>query len=487
MRAPTRCGLASSLLVVVSILAACSEGSPPSRTGAVVAPTSLTAISYSITGRPGGDQLVTLAERAAALSAGSLTLTLGSQPDTARPDTSREAIDAVRSGRVELAVVSARSFDTLGVVTLQAFQAPGVVTSYAMADRVVSDPVVAQMIGGLKPLGLVGLGVTFESIDYPLGWGHPLVDPSSYRGRRIAVRPSSATTALVEALGALPDDRNGGALEEAVAGGEVVGAYESLRHPTSPALGGTITANAPQFLRANVIVANAKVFAGLSPQIRTTLYAAARETQAAAAAGGEAAATLAAAYCASGRGDVALASPAQLAALSAATAPVLATMLGDPTTARALARFRQLKGAPEPEPRACTAARTDGAAAVVVATGDQSELDGIWRLSVEAQALLEGGQTAEDANNNAGTWTFTISRGLFSYTEPGGRICSGTVTLGSGRVGLRGTSIGCDLVWTLAYRRVGTHLTVRPVAGSSGASFDQAFWHNDAVRVGDGP
>ena len=221
--------------------------------------------------------------------------------------------------------MSARTFDTLGVTSFQALQAPYLVTSNELADKVLADPVTDSMLDGTKTLGLVGLGLAFDFLAYPGGFGQPVLTPADYAGKAFQVRPSRANDLLVQALGGTSDPRNGQDLEKAVAAKEVEAAGRSSTAERA-VRGEIFTANEPAFLRANVIVMNDKVFAGLSATQQQALRDAAAQTRDWMATRHQYPVAMAAAYCSGGDGSIAIATPEQLAAMKAATAPVVAAL-----------------------------------------------------------------------------------------------------------------------------------------------------------------
>lgn len=100
----------AALAAATLLLAACANAAGQvTPNGAPDKPVTLTATSYTVTGRSGGDQLVKFSELATKLSNGSITITSGPQPDSGAPDTSAEAIAMARDDRADLAVVSART------------------------------------------------------------------------------------------------------------------------------------------------------------------------------------------------------------------------------------------------------------------------------------------------------------------------------------------------------------------------------------------
>ena len=333
----------AALAAATLLLAACANAAGQvTPNGAPDKPVTLTATSYTVTGRAGGDQLAKFSELATKLSNGSITITSGPQPDSGAPDTSAEAIAMARDDRADLAVVSARTFDTLGVTSFQALQAPYLITSNELADKVLADPISEKMLDGTKELGLVGLGLAYDFLAYPGGFGTPVLSPEDFQGESFQVRPSRANDLLVQALGGRSDPRNGQDLEKAVAAKEVRGSWDKFDGPTQPVGGEIMTANEPAFLRANVIVMNDKVFAGLSASQQRALRDAAAQTRDWMAARHRDPATLAAAYCADGNGDIAIATSQQMDAMKAATAQVVTALEQDEVTRQAIARIREL-------------------------------------------------------------------------------------------------------------------------------------------------
>ena len=115
----------------------------------------------------------------------------------------------VVDGRYALAVVPARAWDVLGVTSLQAIQAPFLVNSDALLDKVTSDPVAEKMLAGLDDVGVVGLALWPEALRHPVGFGHPLRSPSDFAGKGIRAIRSALTWEILRALGARPLDRVG--------------------------------------------------------------------------------------------------------------------------------------------------------------------------------------------------------------------------------------------------------------------------------------
>lgn len=495
------------LAAAALVLTACGPvAGQVTQNGAADQPVTLKAASYLVQGRSGGDQLDQLIEVVSSTAKGSITIAPGPEPDSGAADTSADTIAMVREGKVDLAVVSARTFDTLGVTSLQALQAPYLVQSNAHADAVLADPLAHQMLEGVEPLGLVGLGLAFDFLAYPGGFGAPVLDVSDYEGRAFQVRPSRANDLLVQALGATSAYSNGQEMEQAVAQGELRGSWGYFDDASVVVKGEVFTVNAPAFLRANVIVANAKVFTGLSATQQQALRDAAAATRDWMAARHTDQAKDAAAYCASSQGGIAHATRQQQDAVETAAATVVRAMEKDSFSRAAIAHIREL-GSKVPvltAPEACSAVETAMPLPTLPALGDQSVIDGVWRLEVDPQPLRAAGWAEDDIADNAGTWTWTFNNGAYQYIEAHGRKCSGTYTIsGSHLLIVNYQPIGCDLVMPLVFSRSGNRLTLTPdpdqrsgvpLTGDSEGQMtpdlegaDVPFFRNQLVRVGDAP
>ena len=121
-------------------------------------------------------------------------------------------IGDVKAGKADLGWAGSRAFDSVGVPTFDALHAPLLIDSYALEQRVLQSPLVGDMLDGLKPLGVIGLGVLPGPMRKPLGVS-PLVRPEDYRGKTIAISRSRVARQTLRALGA--------SAKEIPAGGEI--------------------------------------------------------------------------------------------------------------------------------------------------------------------------------------------------------------------------------------------------------------------------
>ncbi len=123
-----------------------------------------------------------------------------------------------------------------------------------------------------------------------------------------------------------------------------------------------------------------------------------------------------------------LATDAEIASLHSALDPITDRLAEDPDSANALERMRELgAGTVNPSPSACDVEDQPDASAAYYVTprGDQSVLNGLWRIEVDEQDLLDAGISRQDAYVNAGVWEFRIKDGYADGVQPDGRPCNG--------------------------------------------------------------
>ena len=66
------------------------------------------------------------------------------------PDTEARIVRMVRDGRLDLGWIGARAWDELGVTSFQALQAPFLIDSYPLLERVTTGPLAGEMLAGLR-------------------------------------------------------------------------------------------------------------------------------------------------------------------------------------------------------------------------------------------------------------------------------------------------------------------------------------------------
>ena len=123
---------------------------------------------------------------------------------SATPHVEERTIAAVRAGRFDLGWIGARAWDEVGVKSFRALQAPFLITSKRLLDRVVTSPLAGEMLDSLETQNVVGVALVPDYLRHPVGMGRPLVSPADFVGARVRIQPSRVSAAVMKALGAIP-------------------------------------------------------------------------------------------------------------------------------------------------------------------------------------------------------------------------------------------------------------------------------------------
>jgi TRAP-type C4-dicarboxylate transport system substrate-binding protein len=400
MRAPL------AVLLAACLFAGCLGGDEGTKAGASRGPLTLHLAADDPPDRPGSDQMYEFARRVQSLSGGDIRIKPVLDAGGNNPNWDQLVLDNVRGGKWEMGLIPARAWDTEGVTSLRALNAPFLITSEALRDDVISSELADDLMSGLKEAGVHGLALFPEGLRHPFGYEQPLLGPDDYAGAAIRSPTSQTAAAVFDALGASTNDDETDAVQQA--------GMESS-YDLGPA--GTATGNVTFFPKANALVVNDDVLERLDERRRAVLEKAAVETREWAIQTLPSDADAAAAYCANG-GAVVLASDEDLAALERATAPVYAELERDEQTRELIAAIRQRKGeaaAPTP-PKACgrPAGRDEGRAG-----GDaDSRLNGVYRMELTDADLRAAGITSRaDLDENHGIFTITLEDGDYCWVQ----------------------------------------------------------------------
>jgi TRAP-type transport system periplasmic protein len=379
------------------------------------------------------EEVAPYAEAVHTLSAGAVRLHISDKVQRHSASSEPDAIQAVRAGRVDLAVVPARAFHALGVSSFDALIAPLAIDSMAMQQRVLGSDIPGKMLAGVRSLGLVGLAVLPGPMRKPVGISRDLLGPPTYRNAVIAQSPSVVGDRSLRALGAA-------AVASPFEGADLSG-FDGLEQQVSSIFGNgydgtvrSITVNVNLWPRPLVVVADPSSIARLSGPQRQALRSAARTSLAASVASALSGDTeAAAAMCRSGRVTWRTATPTQLRDLRRSVAPVYSWLRQDSATSGYLDAIAALRAAGAPDPlraerlscpgRATPAAVTNPAAAV-------TPFDGTYRMvSTQQQAQAFDPNTEPE---NWGTFVYIFRRGRFAFTQENAVTCSwgyGTYTV----------------------------------------------------------
>jgi len=405
----------------------------------------------------------------ARLSAGTIRIDVRSRWRYGQVAFESGLIGDVRAGKADLGVAGSRVWDSVGVTSLRALDAPLLIDGYALQERVVASPLVAQMLQGLAPLGLVGLGVLPGPMRYPFGVARPLRGPSDYAGLRIGVPQSRVGSATVRALGATPVWLGSGGpiagLDGIEGGIGLIQGSSQYRY---------LTGNVVLWPRPLVVFASREALAKLTPgQRRILARAVAADAAPETSVLRDEQRTAIADLCRSHQLRLVVAGSADLVALRRAVRPVYAQLERDPGTRRQIAAIEAMRAgiAPEPAPGCGAAARPAARA---------GPLDGVYKFtSTPADLRAAGAQPNEVVPENYGAWTIVVDGGRFALAQQNTQACTwayGTLTVKAGTLQLLITNGGGlaptgaldkpGELWTYRWSLYRDALTLRGVTGA---------------------
>ena len=319
----------------------------------------------------------------------------------------------VRSGKVPFALIYARVFDDLGVDAFAPLLAPLAIDSLKTQQRVIAAGIADRALPALDKLGVIGVAVVPGSLRHPLGITQPLLRPADFEGAYIGVRRSALAKRTFESLGATTawviGDRPTG-----FDGIETdLGAIESGRLDVGAA---SLTADVTLWPRLGVVVANPKAWKALGERRRAAMREAGHASLSAA--------TdtlqrdedeLYSVLCRRGATSFTRTTPADVAALRAALAPVSARL--DPAVTKQIADLRAEAGPPLSQPP-CRPARR-------ARPGKPTPIDGAWEFrSTEADLRRTGERLADITPENWGHYVFAFRRGRWIMTQEAPGACT---------------------------------------------------------------
>jgi TRAP-type C4-dicarboxylate transport system substrate-binding protein len=399
----------------------CGSGEEGTKAGASGGPVTLRMGVEGSPGRPEADQLVEFARQVEELSDGGIRVeTVFRAVEEGADDFDQQVARMVAQGDLDVSIIPARAWDTEGVTSLNALNAPFLVTSDELVERIITGELAGEMLSGLTKAGVVGLALLPVGLRHPFAFGDPLVSADDYKGALIRAPRSEVAYALFEALGATADDLPGTAFDEAIADGSVAAADSSFGLAGSLGAPTVAIGNVTFFPRVNSLVVNADVFAGLDGDQRAILEKAASGTLLWALEAFPTEAEAAQAWCDSG-GEIVLASDVELAELEQAAAPVYLDLERDAQTKSLIAAIRELKAGTSvsatASPSACEGEPGTGASSAASA---QSFPEGVYRAEHTAEELAAAGMDPELAASYAGVQTITFEGGTYTDAGSGG-------------------------------------------------------------------
>jgi len=445
-------GVLSSILAAATLSlsgVACSAESDKS--GGDAAPTTtLKMATMEGRGAPYADGVLEFARQVEQLSDGSLRLQIiweGAENllGVYGPRAEQEVAGLVQSGKLAAALIPARAWDELGVTSLQALQAPFLVSTEELVDQIVQGEPAEEMLTGLENAGVVGLALLPEGLRHPVGFARPLLTLEDFAGAKISAPLSKASYRLLEALAAKPVELYGVDRSQAAERGELVGAESGFAWGVDlPA--GTFTANVTFYPKVNAIVVNDETFSDLSNEHREILRKAAANTLSHTLRNSPSEQNRAEVYCRNG-GTIAFASKADVAELERAAEPVYEALEADPQTKDLIAQFRQMRadssGARVALPEGCAAASSDRPSTSAGSVPSEFP-EGVYRVERSAQYLIGKGMDPQKAYELAGIVTLTFENNRWrDHGEGAEEDCVGVYSVEAGRISLRQDRAEC--------------------------------------------
>jgi TRAP-type transport system periplasmic protein len=329
----------------------------------------------------------------------------------------------VAAGRADLGWTGTRSLDLAGAPAFRALQAPFLIGSYAAERAVLGDPdLTRELLGELRPLGVLGLALTADEIRFPVGVHGPLREPADFQDLTFATFASGIQSDSLEALGATPvSGIDSNAIEAGTIGGFETMWWTYNEHDYAEAAAFP-TINAGLWPRTIALFANPHMFDSLDSEQQNWIRQAAADATAWSL---QHAADRVPAEIASACGHAAhlvTANAAQLRALRAAVQPVYRAMERDARQRPYLERITALAATaardPTPAvPAGCAYHEGENTAPPpnpqpLTGPGDVGAFPlGVYRMNVTAEALRKHGVSEHDVEINAGVYTFTMRDG----------------------------------------------------------------------------
>lgn len=381
--------------------AACGPGSLDKAGGPVSKPVVLTITD----GEGDTSNAQPFATAVSRLSHGSLRIKIEGGWRPSDPNYETDLIKAVQAGKAELGITASRAFDTVGITSFQALQAPFLIDSYPLERKVLDSAIPAAMLRGLEPHGLAGLGVLPGPLRRPLGFGRPLLATSDYRGARIDILPSEVDRDIFRALGAVPVTLKRSDSGVSTAGLSGIDSSATTIDMGFAVPGAILTGNVVFEPRPNVIFMNQRAYNSLTPRQRSVLLQAAAKARDAGIYQGND--TMAVADLCRRGTKIVSASPADLARLRAAVQPVYRMLEANQSTnafINEITAMRQALGSP-PGVVSCPAAGTSGG----VSAG-ATVVQGTWQVTYTEQQLAAAGADPSELGPSEGNWGhFTLT------------------------------------------------------------------------------
>ena len=428
------------LTVAAALLGGCGSGQTEStKAGGSAAPVTLRIGTDEGPGSASANEIEEFAREVEKRSNGSLRI----EPVWHASGTEQKSWDQlvarqVVGGALTMGLIPTRAWDTEGVTSMRALNAPFLVTSDALVKQIVTDDMAVTMMGGLDKLGITGLALLPESMRHVFGFGKPLLAPADFAGATIRAPRSETVYALFTALGASSDDPNGPDFEEGANSGSIAAAESDFALASSLPVPATATGNLTLFPKVNSLVVNTAKFEKLTQDQQSMLRDAASATRTWALANLPDDTESAKAFCGKS-GAIAVASDSNVAAFENAVQPVYTQLEADSTTKTLIGQIRELKkstaapAAVAPCGSPTSTATTEAPVVTVDASATAAFPNGVFRMEITADQMIADKAEPRWSHDVAGVWTITfdhenltivdVNGGSGRRSEDNGRYC----------------------------------------------------------------
>jgi TRAP-type C4-dicarboxylate transport system substrate-binding protein len=371
-----------------------------------------------VTGEGAAEEADAFARAVGAVANGTIEVKVDNQ-SIAVVDSAYEAsvIKYVAAGKAQLGFSASRAFDTVGVKSFVGLQAPFLIDSQGLEDRVLSSDAAKRLLEGTRSAGIVGISYLQGGIRRPLGLTRDLLEPSDFVGARIGFAGSALTETTLKALGAspvlfMPGDSTGLDGMEAH-----LGTIDNNKYDKGAK---SLTSNVMFWPRPGVIFANAKVFDGLSAEQQQILRSAGEKAYQ------ESVTTIAAHSVMSvdilcGRGlKFVAATQAAISDLRRAVQPVYDEIEKDPGTKATIEAIDALRASAGATPDVVKCSAASASHEPVTPPAIASPIDGTWAVCFNHDEFVAASPgVGEDRPENIGCFDTTLRKGQFWTTLPG--------------------------------------------------------------------
>jgi C4-dicarboxylate-binding protein DctP len=478
-------------ILVLGVTGCAGEGDD--KAGGSGAPVTLRIGHSDPRGDPASDAIEEFARRVGTLSEGKIRIRpVWQAAGVSVTQSNQRVARLVVSGELDLGMIASGAWDTEGVTTLRALQAPFLISTDEMLDAVVASDLSGSLLGGLEKVGVEGLALIPEALRHPVGFGRALRSTADFAGVGIRAPRSNTTYALLRAVGAQPADLTFEQAASAIHAGKVRGAESSFLHLGSLPAPGIVTANVVFFPKVNTLVANAERFDELTAEQQEILRDAAEQTLRYVVDTRTHEVDAARQACRSGA-ELVIASAADVAALRRAAEPVYADLERDPTTKELIAAIRGLTRARAPASAASCGRRRAAPTPSATAGGGAKPTipEGAYRAEITFDEMVARGVDPGTASTNGGIMTLTLDGGRWRHSTRGLRgACTGRYSYSGKRVAFLADDIpDCGsargLVWFSAVWSLhdGSLRFTRVRAGEGDTDlFARALWGSEPWR-----